>query len=180
VAVWIALVAAALAVLLLYAWWTARRLDRLHVRLDAAAAAFDEQLVRRAEAARRCVEAGADGCDETLLATAAAALARRGRMGPDREVAENALGSAVVEAVQRHPAATGAMTELFDQSTRVAVARRFYNDAVRDVLVVRDRRVVRWLHLAGRAPLPAYVELDDTVLSLTPPPNPIGLSRSET
>jgi hypothetical protein len=44
------------------------------------------------------------------------------------------------------------------------IARRFYNDTVRDALVVRDKRVVRWLGLAGHAPHPAYFEMDDEEL----------------
>ena len=43
---------AALTLLILYVTWTAGRLDRLHARVDAAAAALDAALVRRAAAAR--------------------------------------------------------------------------------------------------------------------------------
>jgi hypothetical protein len=38
---------------------------------------------------------------------------------------------------------------------------------VRDALVIRDRRVVRWLRLAGRAPHPAYFEMDDEELPVS-------------
>ena len=36
------------------------------------------------------------------------------------------------------------------------IARRVYNDAVRDTLALRSHRMVRWLRLAGTAPLPRY------------------------
>ena len=36
-----------------------------------------------------------------------------------------------------------------------------HNDAVRDTLALRSRRLVRWLRLAGTAPLPAYFEIAD-------------------
>ena len=39
----------------------------------------------------------------------------------------------------------------------VVLARRFYNEAVRSTQGLRDRRLVRWLHLAGTAPLPPPV-----------------------
>ena len=41
------------------------------------------------------------------------------------------------------------------------LARRVHNDAVRDTLDLRSRRLVRWLRLAGTAPAPAYFEIAD-------------------
>ena len=41
----------------------------------------------------------------------------------------------------------------------VVLARRVYNDAVRDTLALRERRPVRWLKLGGRAALPSYFEI---------------------
>jgi hypothetical protein len=46
---------------------------------------------------------------------------------------------------------------------RVALARHFYNDAVRDLLALRSRRVPRVLHLYGRAQAPSYFEFDSSV-----------------
>jgi hypothetical protein len=46
---------------------------------------------------------------------------------------------------------------------KVALARHFYNDAVRDYLVLRNRRVPRLLHLYGRAQAPSYFEFDSRV-----------------
>ena len=45
-----------------------------------------------------------------------------------------------------------------DAQTRVIMARRFSNDAVRDTRALAERRSVRWLRLGGRAPLPDYFE----------------------
>src|SRR4051812_2040829 len=46
---------------------------------------------------------------------------------------------------------------------KVALARHFYNDAVRDLLTLRGRRLPRLLHLYGRAKAPAYFEFDSSV-----------------
>jgi hypothetical protein len=46
---------------------------------------------------------------------------------------------------------------------KVALARHFYNDAVRDLLTLRTRRLPRLLHLYGTAKAPAYFEFDSSV-----------------
>ena len=146
--VW-ALVAVVLAVHAGYALWIARRLDRLHRRVDAAAAALDEQLRARASAAAEHSRAGS-----TLRDAAANALATSG-LGRDREQAESALsrtlGGADVDAA------------LAAANARAGYARAFFNDTVRDVLVVRRRRIVRVFRLAGSARLPAFFEMDEAV-----------------
>jgi hypothetical protein len=162
----LALLVAVAAVLLVYAYWTARRLDRLHARIDAAAAALDAQLRLRAEAAAEFAgraELTAD--DITRIAEAASVAAEVRGLGHEREIVENALSRTLAAAeTYAHGAfdpATRVGASLVDAMTRASFARRFHNDAVRDALVVRERRVVRWLHLAGRAPLPTYFEMDD-------------------
>ena len=57
----------------------------------------------------------------------------------------------------RRPAAL--VAELADAETRVMIARRFYNDAVRDTRSLGERRLVRRLHLGGTAPLPQFFEI---------------------
>lgn len=162
----LALLVAVAAVLLVYAYWTARRLDRLHARIDAAAAALDAQLRLRAEAAADFAgRAALDAGDITRIAEGAAVAAEVPGLGHDREIVENALSRTLSGAETEAPAAfdpgTPAAASLVDAMTRASFARRFHNDAVRDALVVRERRVVRWLHLAGRAALPSYFEMDD-------------------
>lgn len=44
---------------------------------------------------------------------------------------------------------------------RVQLARRFYNEAVSQTIRVRKKRLVRFFHLAGNAPMPAMMEFDD-------------------
>jgi hypothetical protein len=46
----------------------------------------------------------------------------------------------------------------------VVIARRVYNDAVRDTLALRSRRMVRWLRLAGTAAAPRYFEIAEPAL----------------
>jgi len=55
----------------------------------------------------------------------------------------------------------GPAAELTDAEQLVILARRVHNDAVRDTLGLRSRRLVRWLHLAGTAPVPEYFEIAD-------------------
>jgi hypothetical protein len=149
-----------------YGMWTARRLDRLHARVDAAAAALDEVLRRRCDVVG--VFASSDGvppvASDALRRAAAAAVATPG-LGHDREYAENTLSRALQSAtgIAAGAFATAAGVQVLDVATRAGFARRFHNDAVRDALVVRRRRIVRLLRLAGSARLPAYFEMDDGV-----------------
>jgi len=162
-------VAAILAVVLLYLYFTAQRLDRLNQRVDAAAAALDSQLRRRSATA--AVFAARVPLPPELalaLSSAAADAAVVPGLRHDREAVENllsrSLAQVAVAALDVFTAPTDAGTEMHDEALRATFARRFHNDAVRDALVVRDRRLVRWLHLAGSAPHPAYFEMDDEEL----------------
>ncbi len=125
----------------------ATRLDRLHVRTDAAWLALDDALMHRAVVVRTLVAAGG-------LPGSANAVAG----GPDREIAENELGR-TLGALDRAGLDAGLAVELADAEARVVIARRVYNDAVRDTRALRSRRAVRWLRLAGAAPLPRYFEI---------------------
>ena len=156
---------------MLYAVWTARRLDRLHARVDAAGAALDAQLVRRSSmtAAFSSVVPLAPESAIALATAAGDASVVRG-LGHDREAAENAVTRALSRAVAGSPESfrspSNAVREMHDEALRATIARQFYNDAVRDALVVRDRRVVRWLGLAGHAAHPTYFEMDDEELAV--------------
>ena len=137
-----------------YATWTANRLDRLHARVDAATAALDGQLRQRAGAAVAFAGSSRTAAAREVADAARRALATAG-LGHDREAAESALSRAL-QALGGDADAT-----LVDESMRTGFARRFHNDAVRDALVVRKRRVVRWFHLAGTARLPSFFEMDE-------------------
>lgn len=158
-------VSAAIAVILLVAYvtWTAGRLDRMHARVDAAWAALDAQLVRRAAAARALAPLLPDGPDRARLERAAAqALAATG--DDRREAVENALSLALHDALGGLPEPVDA-AELRTAATRVALARSFHNAAVKDTRSLRFRRVPRLLRLAGHRAMPGYFEIDDTVLA---------------
>lgn len=147
-----------------YLTWMAGRLDRLHARCDAAGAALDAALVRRAAAAERLATLGdvlPDNVAEEMDDAAAAAL-ESGATGPDREVAENRLSRALA-AVPMDPSDPW-LDELRTANGRVRMARQFYNDAVRDARTVRVKLVPRYLRLAGRREMPEYFEIDDRVL----------------
>jgi hypothetical protein len=138
----------------LYSTWTARRLDRLHARVDAATAALDRQLRYRAEAALDSAPAASAVAGSDLATAATAALAIAG-LGHDREAAESALSRAL------QASSSEVEQPLADAMMRTVYARRFHNDAVRDALTVRRRRIVRWFHLAGTARLPSFFEMDE-------------------
>jgi len=80
---------------------------------------------------------------------------------PARERRENELSTALTMV---DPASVPAalMTELGEAESRVLLARRFHNDAVRDTLALRDQRAVRWLRLGGHAARPTYFEIAET------------------
>lgn len=157
---WFVLAAAVVVLTALYVTWTASRLDRLHARVDAAWAALDAQLVRRASAAR-AVAAALPAEERAALAAAARAALEAGEEG--REARENDLSGALRAAVPLLPAGAD-LAELGTASTRVGLARAFHNDAVRDTRAVRLRRMPRALRLAGHRALPQYFEIDDTTI----------------
>jgi 8-oxo-dGTP pyrophosphatase MutT (NUDIX family) len=159
-------------VLILIAWLvaTANRLDRLHIRTDAAWAALQAALDRRAVVARAVAVIVNTG---SLRETADhAEQAPR----PDREAAENEL-SRELAAVERVRLPLALVAELNDAEQRVVIARRVHNDAVRDVLTQRRRRTVRWLKLAGTAPQPEYFEIAEPELNGEAAPTPRPSAR---
>lgn len=162
-----------LVVLLLFAalrlWITANRLDRLHVRTEAAWSALEGALARRIVATRAVAAAG--GLDPLLsdqlrrLADVADNADRAHRAD-----AENDLS----RALSTVPTATepDLAAELADASERVVLARRFYNDAVRDTRALRAVLFTRVFGLAGRAAMPDYFEIAEY------PPQPARLTRT--
>jgi 8-oxo-dGTP pyrophosphatase MutT (NUDIX family) len=75
-----------------------------------------------------------------------------------REAAENELSSALAQ-VDPSALPLALVAEVADAEARVLLARRFHNDAVRDTLALRERPLVRWLHLGGTAAMPTYFEI---------------------
>ena len=177
-ATWIVVTAAVVLVAGWYLFFSATRLDRFHGRVEGARSALDAQLVRRASVSFQLAVSGLfDPAASLLLADAAQGA--RDAAEPDREVAESNLTRTIqavlsdpslAAALDADPAGHELLSELAAASKRVELARRFLNDAVRGARVVRRKRIVRYLRLAGHAPWPPTFEMDDT-----PPP---GLVRT--
>jgi hypothetical protein len=98
--------------------------------------------------------------------------ARAGTPGPeqDRGLVESELSATLREALadpeevaaQREgPGAGELLDALGDAWYRVQLARRFHNEAVAQAQRMRRGWAVRTLRLAGRAPMPETLELDD-------------------
>lgn len=159
--VWLIIAVALLAVVVLliagWAYQTAHRLDRLHVRYDLSWQALDAALARRAVVARAVA---ADAYDGDPAGRRLAGLADTAERAPrsGREAAENEL-SAALALVDPAAVPVALVAELADAEARVLLARRFHNDAVRDTLALRERLPVRVLRLGGTAALPTYFEI---------------------
>ena len=155
----VAILLVVVTVLASYAVWTAGRIDRLHHRVAAARSALDAELAARAALVQELAGSGTlDPASSLLLVDAA----HRARTAPaeDREHAESALTRAL------EATATGAELEVWRDdlaisARRIQMARRFHNDVVVSTRTLRRRRLVRYLRLAGCAPMPETVELDD-------------------
>ena len=182
----VAAIVAIVALLGTYLTWTAERIDRLNLRVEKADASLDAHLVRRSAAADSFALAAAEArlLPEQQLAElrAVSAEARAHAHAGDRSATENALTLRILEAVLLLQHAIGGTAkdvtadgrnagrfaevtaDLAAASQRVDLARSFYNQAVRDAREHRARLAPRLLHLAGRAALPPFVDLDDTTL----------------
>lgn len=162
-----------LALLAAAAWYlsfSAARLDRLHARVEGARSALDAQLVRRSSVSLQLATSGLlDPATNLLLADAAHAA--REASTAEREHAESTLTRALLAAfadpevgpaLAADPVGRELAQELGAACTRVELARRFHNEAVRSARLVRRKWVVRALRLAGRAEWPQTFEIEDT------------------
>jgi hypothetical protein len=184
-------VVAVLLLVLWWSWVAASRIDRLHRKVVASRAVVDTQLLRRASAASTLAASGvldpvssvligeaswasiAAGSPQTQgIATLPAELGGPERAGApaDRGLIESELSStlrealddpAEVEALREEPGAGELLDALGDAWYRVQLARRFHNEAVAQAQRMRRGWAVRTLRLAGRAPMPETLELDD-------------------
>ena len=182
---WTLLLVVALVLLLLvllgfgaWAYRAANRLDRLHVRYDLSWQALDAALARRAVVARAVAASAfggpADAEARQLVARADAAEAAPRRA---RESCENKL-SAALALVDPSAVPAGLIAEMADAEARVVLARRFHNDAVRDTLALRERRLVRLFRLAGTAALPSYFEIAERAQALRHADHPAAGRRT--
>jgi hypothetical protein len=157
------LVGGVLLVLLAWTTWTLVRLRRLDDRVARAWMALDTQLQRRAGLAEELAreQTAVVGEDRAPYLAAFAADARAPSDG-DRETAENVLGHELRDLVgELHRVPTALREDLEGTVTRVGLARRFYNDVVRDTHALRRRRMSRLFRLHASRPLPRFFDIDD-------------------
>jgi hypothetical protein len=171
-------------VLLLLVWtgWTLVRLGRLEARVARAWTSLEAQLQRRAGLAEELArDYPAAVGEERASYLAALAADARAPGGGDRELTENVLGRELRELLGELDGVPQALrNDLEGTATRVGLARRFYNDAVRDTAALRRRRLPRLMRLHASRPLPRYFDIDDRldhrVGPRTPDPDPAGQS----
>lgn len=149
--------------------WTANRLDRMHHRIDVARASLDAQLLRRSGATLELATTAALDPARSLLLADAAHVARAATTG-DLESAQSDLSQALravfpdpseVEEIELHAGFGELVRELAGDCRKVMLARRFHNDVLVSARVLRSRRRVRWLRLAGHAADLRTVDFDD-------------------
>jgi hypothetical protein len=173
-----------------YVSWRAGRIDRLHARVAIARAALDAALLRRSSIAFELASSGLlDPATSLLLAgaastarTAAAASTEGAASTEDaagaedqaqpRDLAESDLTRALRAAFSQPDFRTslaekeGAdelLAEVEAAAHQVFLARKFYNDAVNETRDARRRPLARVLRLAGKAGMPEYFEMDDSL-----------------
>lgn len=159
------LLLAAGVLLLLLAWaaWTLTRLRRLEDRVARAWAVLDDRLQQRA-ALVTDLAAGAAGVlgEDRATRLKRAAHDARDPLAGDRELAENVLGRELRALPGDAPGLpAGLLAALGEADARIALARRFYNDAVRDTLLLRHGRLARVLRLHAGRPVPRFFDVED-------------------
>ncbi|WP_018295646.1 hypothetical protein [Corynebacterium lubricantis] len=134
---------------LAWAYSTAQRLDKLHVRTDRSRAALEAALNRRA----------------AVIAVLVPEVAPDARSAEEAGLVPGAFDSRIQRerSLNKKIAAVGNIdsSELADANARVMLAVRFYNDAVADTRAIRLRPIVRILRLGGTAPLPEFFEFGE-------------------
>lgn len=176
----LALVLVISAVTMWWIWVRASRLDRLHRKVVAARSAVELQLVRRATVAAELASSGlldpasAVVVNESawqVLTIASEEPATDLQTVPGRDAVESqltwALGEVLgdceeVDDLRADVVGNELVAALSAAWYRAQLARRFHNEAVSQAQRVRRGRMVRWLRLAGYAPMPVTLELDDT------------------
>jgi hypothetical protein len=167
---WWVVAAVAIALFALRLSQIAGRLDRLHLRIEAARNALELQLARRSGLVTEIASSGLLDPASSLVLGDAAAAAREADSSDIEAVsaAESELTQVLAatfdepEDVAELSSLNATASDTLDSACRrVQLARRFHNDAVRSCLLIRERRVVEWFRLAGHTPLPEMIELND-------------------
>ncbi len=176
---WLLTTAVVLVALAVWTAWTLTRLRRLEARVARAWTALDTHLQRRAGLAEeRARDFPAAVGEERAPYLAAFAADARAPADGDRELAENILGRELRELPAEAPGVpTALLTDLAGTGTRVGLARRFYNDAVRDLRALRRARLPRLLRLHASHPLPRFFDIDERTDGVAPGLDGAGNSR---
>ncbi len=143
---WYLVLAIVITAIALWAYFTAQRLNRLHIRTDAALASLQASLDRRAAVLAALLP------ETASIAAAAEAVPLEHGSFELRAGRERAVNAAIAELGEDPPA------RIVDAQVRVQLAHRFYNDAVADTRELRLRPFTRVLRLGGTAPLPEFFE----------------------
>lgn len=144
---WIIVLAAVLlTIVVLWAYFTAQRLNRLHIRTDSARLSLQASLDRRAAVVGALIP------DASAAAAEAESIPLEYGNFDRRASAERTISAAISELEPQVPA------QLIDADVRVQLAHRFYNEAVADTRALRLRQPVRVLRLGGTADLPEFFE----------------------
>lgn len=166
---WVAVALVVAVTVGLWLSWTANRLDRMHHRIDVARRSLDAQLLHRSGAALELATSGGLDPARSLLLLDSAHQARAASED-EFESAESDLSESLravfpdadeVTELRGQPEVSELLVELAGDCRKVELARRFHNDIVATTRVLRSRRRVRWLRLAGRAADLQTVDLDD-------------------
>jgi len=151
-----------------YLTFLARRLDRLHHRVDNSWANLDVLLQKRAAVALEIAHSDIADPASSLLLTGAAYQARDASI-QYRSNAESGLSGALGLLLEdsRHLATAAdsqLLTELSALTDKIRVAIAIHTDAVNRSQMLRGKYVVRTFRLAGNAPLPITYEFEADVL----------------
>ncbi|MDR0505140.1 MAG: hypothetical protein LBG70_04985 [Bifidobacteriaceae bacterium] len=165
-------IAGLLVIGLSFAYW-ANRVDRLHAQVDAARAALDHNLTRRADTALDLAMSGIlDPASSLVMADIAreclAALDEPEPLGPASATLQSELSRTVALAIGESAdvdAVGGPSGSVLGPMTsawyRAVLARRFYNQAVNQARRLRQAWPVRVFRLAGRTPMPQTFDFED-------------------
>jgi hypothetical protein len=151
-----------------YLTFLARRLDRLHQRVDNTWANLDILLQKRAAVALEIAHSDIADPASSMLLTGAAYQARDAAI-QNRSNAESGLSGALgllLEDAQHLTTAADSqlLTELSALTDKIRVAIALHTDAVNRSQMLRSKFVVKSFRLAGSAPLPVTYEFEADVL----------------
>jgi hypothetical protein len=161
----------AIGLIILFIWYLtflARRLDRLHQRVDNTWANLDVLLQKRAAVALEIAHSDIADPASSMLLTRAAYQARDAAI-QNRSNAESGLSGALgllLEDSQHLATAADSqlLTELSALTDKIRVAIALHTDAVNRSQMLRSKFVVKSFRLAGSAPLPVTYEFEADVL----------------